>query len=254
MLSINSFLRIFDEYAFSFLNEPNNSENTRLNLELKITHTKNVLDNCSNIAVSENLSAQDTLTAQLCGLFHDIGRFEQFTKFQTFRDDDSLYHGKIGVDVLDKECFLARLPTDIQDIIISAVYNHGLIKIPIETSGKSYYFSKLVRDADKIDIYRIVAKYYNSIGPRNIALEYGLEDKPYISESIITKFTNHQLIEKMELNTLNDFKTMQLAWIFDINFTYTRRTIIENNYLDAILLSISNIEQREVLRELIKLW
>ena len=184
-------------------------------------------------------------------MFHDIGRFEQFTKYKTFKDDDSVYHGSLGVDVLKSEGFLSNLSSEIQEIVFDAVYNHGLIRIKEIKNSNSTKFCKLVRDADKIDIFRIVAKYYQSSGPRNIALEYGLKDSPIISDSVMQKFRNKALIEKEELNTLNDFKTMQLAWIFDINFPLTRKVIFESKYLDIILGSISNVEQREMLSKII---
>jgi hypothetical protein len=250
MLDIQDFIRTFNIYSKSFLDT--NEDYINKNINLKITHTKKVLKNCTKIAISEGLNSEDQFIAELCGLFHDIGRFEQFTKYKTFRDEDSLYHGQIGVDVIKKESFLRRLPRSTQDIIITSVYNHGLISIPENTIGKKIYFSKLVRDADKIDIFRIVSKYYKSSGPRNIVLEYGLEDSPIISESVMQKFKAKQLIEKQELNTLNDFKAMQLAWIFDLNFDYTKKTIFESEHLNVVLESISNVEQREILRKEIK--
>lgn len=251
MSNIQEFEERFDVYSKSFLGT-SVSENTAKNIKLKIAHTKNVMKNCRAIALNENLSPDNIFIAELCGLFHDVGRFEQFTRFNTFRDDDSLYHGQLGVEVLEKEGFLSELSIKTQELIKIAVYNHGLIRIPDDTIDQKLYFSKLVRDADKIDIFRIVAKYYHSSGPRNIALEYGLVDSPIISESIIQKFKAEQLIEKEELKTLNDFKTMQLAWIFDLNFEYTRKTIQDKGFLDIVLESINSLEQREVLRDEIK--
>jgi len=59
-------------------------KNVLLNIELKEVHSLNVAENCLKIAKSENLNQEKTLIAYLCGLFHDVGRFEQFYKISHF--------------------------------------------------------------------------------------------------------------------------------------------------------------------------
>lgn len=228
-------------------------KNTLINLELKEDHSFNVTQHCLNIASSENLSSDKCFIAFLCGLFHDIGRFEQFTVYNTFRDDDSVYHGAIGAEVIEKEVFLKDLPIQTQKIIIAAVLNHGLREIPRNTNGDELYFSKLIRDADKADIYRIVAKYYNSIGPRNIALEYGLKDKPSISSKVFEIFRSGQTVSKDDLQTLNDFKLMQISWIYDLNFAYTRSLVHDNGYAQIVLNSMNcEADKVEIMRILVE--
>ncbi len=251
MFDIDRYILRFDNYCDRFVNE-NISGNTLENIHLKITHSKNVLSHCENIAKTENLNAEDFFIAQLCGLFHDIGRFEQFTKYNTFKDDESVYHGALGADVIEKEEFLNDLPENIKSLVITAVLNHGLIRIPANTKGKALFFSGLIRDADKADIFGIVAKYYRSKGPRNIALEYGLDDSPQISEKVLNCFLNSELISKDDLQTLNDFKTMQLAWIFDLNFNYTKQYILNCNFTDIVLETITDNKPKDQIRKIIK--
>jgi len=218
--NISTYLEVFTAYTDIFFCEAENPQ-TKENIKLKIDHSLRVFKNAQKIAKSLNLDNKSLFVAELAGLFHDIGRFEQFTRYNTFKDDDSLYHGKLGEDVLKKERFLSNLEENIQKIVFDAVYNHGLIRIE-RNNEASLLYSKIVRDADKIDIFRIVAKYYKSSGPRNIALEYGLKDDPYISDTVMQKFKDKNLVDKLELRTLNDFKAMQLAWIFDLNFEFTK--------------------------------
>lgn len=251
MPDIQYFIEIFDDYSDRFLIE-STSANTLENIQLKITHSKNVFNHCREIAKSEKLDCEKRFIAELCGLFHDIGRFEQFTLYNTFRDDNSVYHGELGVEVLKKEKILESLSPNIQEIVLTAVFNHGLIEIPNNTKDDKLYFSKLVRDADKADIFRIVAHYYNSSGPRNIALEYGLEDIPEISPDVYNQFCNSQMISKDNLKTLNDFKTMQIAWIFDINFRYTAQYILRNKFIDSVMSSITDERHKDMMIKIVK--
>ncbi|MDD2386448.1 MAG: HD domain-containing protein [Bacteroidales bacterium] len=248
-LKIDNYLKIFKDYTETFLSK-DIDDNTKTNLKLKQDHSLRVFKNAEAIAKSLNLDDKNLFIAQLCGLFHDIGRFEQFTKYKTFKDEVSLYHGALGEKILRKEKFIEAESLDIQNIVYDAVYNHGLIAIERENPS-SLLFSKITRDADKIDIFRIVAKYYRKSGPRNIALEYGLKNTPTISDVVMAKFKTQELINKDELQTLNDFKTMQLAWIFDLNFPFTKEKIIEQGHLNIVLDSINAPEQGEILRKLI---
>ncbi len=248
LLNIDPYVKRFKAYTESFL-QKSIDDNTRKNINLKINHSLRVFKNAENIAMALNLNSEDMFIAQLTGLFHDIGRFEQFTKYNTFRDDESLYHGALGEDVLRKENLVSNLEPEMFEIICDATYNHGLIKIERENES-SLLFSKIVRDADKLDIYRIVAKYYLEPGPRNIALEYGLEDLPIISGSVIEKVKNKQLITKEELKILNDFKVMQLAWIFDLNFEYSQQIVVEKDYHSIIIKTLNGADSQMIAKEL----
>lgn len=248
---LNQYIQIFDDYTKQFLDNQDNNE-IIININLKINHSKNVYLNAIEIAKSEGLNRVDEEIAGICGLFHDIGRFEQFTKYNTFRDQNGIYHGELGVEVLKKEKMLENLPPHFYEIVYTAVYDHGLKSIPKNRSGKKLYFSKLLRDADKADIYRIVAEYYHNQGPRNIALEYGLEDNKGISYSVMQDFLNHKIIDKNHLKTLDDFKCMQIAWMFDINFEFTYNKILHNKYPYAIIKSLSDKKQAEIIEQKLK--
>ncbi|MBN2778913.1 MAG: HD domain-containing protein [Bacteroidales bacterium] len=236
-MRILDYIKIFQKYTNSFL-FVDNCESLNENIRLKQKHSLRVFKNASDIAKSINADDKFLFIAQLCGLFHDIGRFEQFSKYKTFKDDESIYHGALGVEVMQKERFLKNETQETQNIVFDAIYNHGLIDIERKNKA-SLLFSKITRDADKIDIFKIVAKYYREPGPRNIALEYGLENSDYISDIVLDNFYQEKMIDKKDLKTLNDFKLMQIAWIFDLNFEYTKNIISEKSYLNAVVCSMN---------------
>ena len=49
--------------------------------------------------------------AWLLGLLHDIGRFEQVKRYNTFNDSQSVDHAELGADILFKEGLIDRFPT-----------------------------------------------------------------------------------------------------------------------------------------------
>lgn len=97
------------------------------------------------------------------------------------------------------------------------------------------YFSRLLRDADKLDIFNVVTSYYGAgPGEKSNAIELDLPDSPVISDDILASLQNGKMIRMQQLKSLNDFKLLQMAWIYDINFQPAFQVIQERSYLKKI--------------------
>ena len=97
------------------------------------------------------------------------------------------------------------------------------------------FFTKLLRDADKLDIWRVVTDYYHqNNGERNEAIEIGLPDTPGISRDVYQDLVGGRIVDFTHLKNLNDFKLLQLGWIYDINFIPTFQCIQKKGYLEKI--------------------
>ena len=81
-----------------FLNYASNYKEYGKLIQLKIDHTFRVEKLCEDIALSLNLSKEDVELAKLCGLLHDIARFEQLKTYNTFVYIESVDHGDLGVE------------------------------------------------------------------------------------------------------------------------------------------------------------
>lgn len=64
-------------------------------ISLKIKHTYKVAELCEKIGAALGLTGDDLDAAWLCGMLHDIGRFEQIRQYNTFIDDKSVNACKI---------------------------------------------------------------------------------------------------------------------------------------------------------------
>lgn len=230
----------FENYVNSFIQPENNNDDNK-NLNLKREHSLKVADNMKAIAEYLDIDNHNTKLAYIIGLFHDIGRFIQFYKHNTFSDSESVYHGNLGIEVFDKYNKFSNYPDTEQMIIRKAVYFHGLPEIGDDLNKKERLFSEMIRDADKLDIYRIVKAYYREMldGNRNPQLELGLSDEEKISSKVIDDFYAKKIILKKDMNYLNDFKVLQIAWIFDLNFNYTKKRILDYGYIESIAETIS---------------
>ena len=92
-----------------------------------------------------------------------------------------------------------------------------------------------MRDADKLDIFHLVTSYYrNNNSGRSAAIELDLPDNSDISEAVVENLKEGHLVSSKHLRTLNDFKLLQMGWVYDINFQPTFQMVHERGYLKAI--------------------
>lgn len=175
--------------AFDAYVAPYDADNPRV--ALKIEHTLRVAELAEQIARAQGFMPAGVDLCWLAGLLHDIGRFEQLRRWDTFSDRTSADHAAIGVDVLFEEgahlddpavvnetpapqpsdaAFtehnaahgaLAAFAPEVADdpaaaaLIRAAVGHHSAFRLPDELDVRTRAVCDVVRDADKIDILRV---------------------------------------------------------------------------------------------------
>lgn len=205
------------------------------NIDIKQDHTREVCLNSARIARGLRMSGEGSLLAEAIGLFHDVGRFPQYQRYKTFDDDISVNHATLGAKVLLEQSALQCLPKQEQDLIVRCVTLHNVFSLPEELDAETLLFAKLVRDADKLDILRVVIEYFGQEeGNRAEAVALGLPDAPGYSPEVLACLTRGEMARKSDLTTLNDFKLLQLAWLYDLNFASSLRVVLERQYIDKL--------------------
>ncbi|MBN2109517.1 MAG: HD domain-containing protein [Methanosarcinaceae archaeon] len=214
------------------------------NIKLKEEHSLRVCKNASLISRSEKLDEAERYLAMTIALFHDIGRFEQFRKYRTFRDSESENHAILGVNILRSEKVLSSLSREEHEIICEAISYHNIQKVPDDLDQRCLLHSRLVRDADKLDILKIMDDYFSVKDDLpNPALELGLPDIPEYSQYLIYDILNNRIASTAEARTFNDLSLTRLAWVFDINFTETFRIVMEKGYIERTIASLPQTKE-----------
>lgn len=205
------------------------------NIDIKQEHTHQVCLNAVRIAEDLGLDQQETRLAEAIALFHDVGRFSQYQQYKTFDDSISVNHAVLGAKLLVEHNVLQYLPKHDQDIIVRSITLHNIFSLPNGLDEKSLLFARLIRDADKLDILRVVIEYFEQDeGDRAEAVALGLPDLPGYSQAVLACLARGELARKDALTTLNDFKLLQLAWLYDINFTCSLRMVEERGYIRTL--------------------
>ena len=206
--------KLFNQYVKKF-----NLKDKRL--MDKFHHSYRVMDFCKEIAISLNLNEHQIFIANLCGLLHDISRFKQIEKFDTFKDAKSFDHGDESVKILKSDNLIDKFVCDNkdQDLILKAIKNHNKYKIEDNLSDDELLYCKILRDADKLDIIKEQA---NSIDDG----VYELNDK------LLSDIYNKHLCNSINSQHNIDYVCQYLSFIFDLNFDYSFNYIKDNDIVN----------------------
>lgn len=205
------------------------------NIDLKSDHTLRVCKEIIAIGESLQLNQEQLCIAEIIALLHDVGRFEQFTRYKTFVDIHSEDHALLSVKIIRKHCVLDNIDESLRELILCVIANHNKMEVPSDITDECKFYTQLLRDADKLDIWRVITDYYtdkNAVKNENIHL--GLPDIPEISEEVCEDLLEGRFVKTVNLKSLNDFKLLQMDWIYDINFQHSFQLVKKRRYLKKI--------------------
>jgi putative nucleotidyltransferase with HDIG domain len=230
MIDLEACKKIFKDYV-------NNYNMNNEKIYLKYYHTMNVMNFCEQISLSLNLSDDDKSISMLIGLLHDIGRFEQIKVYNTFRDKDSINHAEYGVRILKENNFIDRFVSDkkIQNIVLTAIENHNKFKIDDNLDDRTEMFSKIIRDADKLDIFRIFVEEQVKL-PKN-------DSK--ISENILSDLINKKVCLDKDMESEIDYHLRHIGMFLDLNYKYSLNYVKENKMADKLIDRIIDSNESE---------
>lgn len=237
MADIKKAIDEFESYASRF-------DLTNEQLNRKYHHSYRVMKLSENIAKSIGLSEEEVNIAKLIGLLHDIARFEQYTKYNTFSDSKSVDHGDLGVEILEDKNFIRNFIEEdkYDEIILKAIKNHNKYKIEENLPVKTLMYSKIIRDADKLDIFYETLNIFYKNKNEIFDVENGI-----VEEDIMHKIEERKLIKKKVGNKNIDRLLINLCFIFDLNYRYSFKVMKKENYINKILdkFEFKNTETKE---------
>lgn len=247
MINILNAKGVFKQYVSNY-----DFDNGRISL--KIIHTYNVAKNSRMIATNIGLSEEETDLAELIGLLHDIGRFEQVRLYDSFNDKTTVDHASKGLEVLYADKLIRKFveKENYDAIIYKAIQNHNKLQIEKGLTEKELIHSKIIRDADNIDIFRGLLEQkiedFGQIGTTDISKEILT---PYFYES----FKEQRLLEYSKAKTDMDIMVAIIAHIFTLEFKKSLEIIKEKDYINKFIkrLNCQDLYTKEKMDEIAKI-
>ena len=221
----------FDRYVSQFRSPDGKLEYA---LAAKFDHTAEVCEITEKIVAGEaRFSPREILIFRLCALFHDISRFEQYAKFKTFLDPISFDHGKRSADLIDELGLVPELPAEDRACIIDAVRVHNKFTIPAGFPEAHLSAAKMVRDADKLSILRLIIRFFaGDCSDPTIRLD--LPDSPAWTPSILETALQGKCVVYTDMKCINDFKLGLFAWSCDINYPASAALALDEDLFGRI--------------------
>lgn len=199
----------FDTYYDLF----QENENLCPNILRKYKHSIRVMNIALELAIFNNMSVDDLKTIAICGLLHDVARPVQFKKYNTYNDNKSVDHGDFGYDLLFN-CGVKYLFTELdhkkERLLALSVINHNKLKIQNDISEIETLFCRIIKDADKLDVYN---SYINH------ELKYDEYKIDNFCLKVIERFNNREQINfKTDLpSKYGDIPLVSLVWMFELS-------------------------------------
>lgn len=203
-------------------------------VKLKIDHTYRVAALCDRIAGSLGLPRSEIDLAWLCGLLHDVGRFEQLRQYGTFNDAESIDHAAMSARVLFDEGHIRDYldETDEDELLRTAVVWHSAYRLPDGLDDRTLQFCQILRDADKVDILRVnvevpMEEIYN------VSTE-ALRQSP-VSPAVLQAFYEHHCVLRTLKQYPADNAVGHTSLVFELCYPESLHAVAQQGWLWKLL-------------------
>ena len=223
--NLQAIIRQFKSYSHAF--DIYDSDEARP-ITLKRNHSERVAAHCRQLAISENMNEDEVNFAEALGWLHDIGRFDQWAKYKTFSDEASEDHAEMAVQLLRQLGILIYFDEHDSHVVCHSILNHNKYQITSLENALIRFYTKLLRDADKLDIWHITLNRGLLFKPQTEAIS-GIYQ---VSSEIKTCFEKNAAVPIELIRVPFDIYLFRLSWIFDLNFNLICNTV--PHYLNFI--------------------
>jgi hypothetical protein len=204
-------------------------------LGLKLEHSGQVSATAAALAREMSWGGPECVAAEAAGLLHDAGRFSQFAEFKTLSDAASVNHGRRGWEVVSAAGILDALEQPERNLILDSIRHHNARLVPDGLEAESLRFVRLIRDADKLDIFQVVQKAIRENGFRDLEdMLPGFKLDGPLSTGIVDELRSNPSCAMASVKSLADFMLMQLAWVHDINYAASYRQMAAKEIVPRI--------------------
>ena len=231
-------VRAFETYAAAY--RTGNPDHD-FHLDLKQAHSMNVFRYACRIAGAEDLFRNDADCARalrLAGLYHDFGRFEQYTRYGTFNDKLSINHGHISVREVKRTGVLDGESNRVRSLAMAGIILHNRFALPRGLTPDFLAVVKAVRDADKLDIMRVMAAHLTGKVVADPVVVLNVKPSPEVSQAVLAAVMERRLARYVDMATTTDFALLVCGWLYDLNFAWSRRMAARSEHLAELYASL----------------
>ena len=243
---LESIRRWFEDYASGYYHQCGRLHQ----LELKERHSRRVAENAGLLADNLDWSDSQRCLAVAAGLLHDIGRFPQYQEHRTFYDFKSVDHGDRGEQVFREDFPKDLISPEEFELIAMTIREHNKKDLP-NLDPEELAMLRIVKDSDKIDIFKVVREHIQR-GEQD-AIYPGLGPEGKLSLPIIEGLLKDKKARYDQLRTLSDVLLFQLCWVHDMAHRQSTKLLWDRGDLEWLIDRIpSTPEVRPVISQIME--
>lgn len=230
---------VFEEYFQSLIiDSPDNQHQFE---EIR-AHSLRVVANSLLLAKVLLQTEEEKRIATVNALFHDLGKASLIAKnmeaMNIQRD-----HATVSSKIIQQSDFYQSLSAEVQLIILKSVENHNKAKLPKLDTEQQTLFARLLRDADKLDIFDSSYRFFKEKYGIQPNVTTDLNNSTEVSDKILKSILAGKTAVIEDMKSMNDYKLMLISMAFDLNFKYTFRIMSEKQYIQKIYETLPKRDQ-----------
>jgi hypothetical protein len=203
-------------------------ENNDYHIRLKLDHSMRVLDNGLAIITDEGIAGRTGELAAMACLYHDIGRFPQFARWGTFKDADSVNHGRMGVLTMRGLDLPGGFTAREWRLIKAAVGLHNAKEVNPGLKEPLAAMVGVTRDADKVDIFAVILDHLSRPHSPDQVVIHQLEEHPTrYTPAVFQAVLSGGSCDYALLKYDKDFLLLLTGWLFSLYYGTSARLLLE---------------------------
>ncbi len=236
--SLDAHAEAFREYGRSYYTGEAGHD---FHLDLKAEHSRNVFGHASALSVAEESFAASPVRCRallLAALYHDLGRFRQYHAYGTFSDKLSVNHAHLAVRELKRLGLLDAEDARIRSLALAGIALHNRFALPRSLDPDARMVTEAVRDADKLDIMRVMAGHLTAGTPVDPVIALNVVASREVTPAILRSVMARKLGLYTDMRTTTDFKLLVCGWLYDLNYAWSRKKAVRQGHLAALFASL----------------
>lgn len=201
-------------------------------MALKRLHTAKVVENAQLIAAGEGFDAPTVDVCRAAALLHDTGRYEQLSRYNTFRDSDSVDHAVLSHRIVAEQGWLEEVDLPARPIL-DAILFHNRRDLPEGLDARTRTAAQTVRDADKLDIFRVLEDQIATTDwRRDCRAFWNLPTTARPNPAVLEAIRAGRPVDYQHIASLADFVLIQVGWMVSgLAYATTRRLCAARGHL-----------------------
>lgn len=212
-------MRVFENYVKQY--DMNN-----VNVKMRYFHSLKVMEIARDLAIKTGyFNEEEIVVCELIGLFHEIANFDSVNSYRVNEqfEDDSLK----TIDVLFKQGLVKDITSNsnYNDIIKTSILSYNKDDLPTDIDSKTRVFCKIIKDAHRIDMFRIALNYPY----------FDMHIDNFPSAMVYDQFKLFRFINSKMTENDSDEVLAILSNVFALNLKYSYEILKECNYINGVI-------------------